>query len=129
MSQQINLYNPLFTKKKKPFSVRTMAQALGLIALGLAGLYIYAAVGASGAARLAAQFSEQLNVQCGQLARRRVQRGLAGRASGRDDGLQIATGGGRSGRAARRPAASVMMPRPCSRTRRCRRSKARWVWA
>jgi hypothetical protein len=69
VSQQINLYNPLFTKKKKPFSVRTMAQALGLIALGLAGLYIYAAVGASGAARLAAQFSEQLNVQRDQLAK------------------------------------------------------------
>ena len=42
MSQQINLYNPLLLKQKKIFSARTMAQALGLIALGLAAVYGYA---------------------------------------------------------------------------------------
>ena len=42
MSQQINLYNPLLLKQKKFFSARTMAQALGLIALGLAAVYGYA---------------------------------------------------------------------------------------
>lgn len=34
MSQQINLFNPIFMKQKKYFSVATMLQALGLIALG-----------------------------------------------------------------------------------------------
>ena len=42
MSQQINLFNPLFLRKEKYFSARTMLQALGLIALGIAALYAYA---------------------------------------------------------------------------------------
>jgi len=42
VSQQINLYNPLLLKQKKIFSARTMSQALGLIALGLAAVYGYA---------------------------------------------------------------------------------------
>lgn len=42
MSQQINLYNPLLLKQKKIFSARTMAQSLGLIALGLALVYGFA---------------------------------------------------------------------------------------
>ena len=32
MTQQINLYNPLFLKKEKHFSARTMAQALVVVA-------------------------------------------------------------------------------------------------
>ncbi|OIR11668.1 hypothetical protein GALL_65240 [mine drainage metagenome] len=43
MSQQINLFNPIFLKQKKYFSVVTMLQALGLIALGSAAFYGYAA--------------------------------------------------------------------------------------
>lgn len=42
MSQQINLFNPVFLKQKKYFSVVTMAQALGLIMLGAAAFYGYA---------------------------------------------------------------------------------------
>ena len=42
MSQQINLYNPLFLEKKKYFSAVTMTQALGLIVLGLAFFYAFA---------------------------------------------------------------------------------------
>ena len=34
MSQQINLFNPIFLQQKKIFAARTMAQALGMIALG-----------------------------------------------------------------------------------------------
>ena len=34
MSQQINLFNPIFLQQKKIFSARTMAQALGVLALG-----------------------------------------------------------------------------------------------
>jgi hypothetical protein len=42
MSQQINLFNPIFLKQKKYFSVFTMLQALGLIILGSAAFYGYA---------------------------------------------------------------------------------------
>jgi hypothetical protein len=42
MSQQINLFNPIFLKQKKYFSVLTMLQALGLIVLGSALFYGYA---------------------------------------------------------------------------------------
>lgn len=34
MSQQINLFNPIFLQQKKIFAARTMAQALGVLALG-----------------------------------------------------------------------------------------------
>lgn len=42
MSQQINLFNPVFLKQKKYFSVVTMLQALGLIVLGSGVFYAYA---------------------------------------------------------------------------------------
>lgn len=42
MSQQINLFNPLFLEKKKYFSAVAMTQALGLIVLGLAAFYGFA---------------------------------------------------------------------------------------
>jgi hypothetical protein len=42
MSQQINLFNPVFLKQKKYFSVVAMGQALGLIVLGSVVLYAYA---------------------------------------------------------------------------------------
>lgn len=42
MSQQINLFNPIFLKQKKYFSVTTMLQALGLIALGSVLFFAYA---------------------------------------------------------------------------------------
>ena len=42
MSQQINLFNPIFMKQKKYFSVVTMLQALGLIFLGSLLFYAYA---------------------------------------------------------------------------------------
>ncbi|SRR6266513_3066308 len=35
MSQQINLFNPLFLKQKKYFSARTMLQGMGIIAIAL----------------------------------------------------------------------------------------------
>lgn len=42
MSQQINLFNPVFMTQKKYFSVTTMLQALGLILLGSIVFYGYA---------------------------------------------------------------------------------------
>jgi hypothetical protein len=42
VSQQINLFNPLFLEKKKYFSAVTMTQAIGLILLGMAVFYAFA---------------------------------------------------------------------------------------
>lgn len=42
MSQQINLYNPILLRQKKYFSAVTMAQALGVLLLGLLAFYGYA---------------------------------------------------------------------------------------
>lgn len=63
MSQQINLYNPLFLKKEKLFSARAMSQALGLVALGLAGIYAYSAMQAREAERLAKEYTAQVAAQ------------------------------------------------------------------
>ena len=63
MSQQINLYNPIFLKQEKHFSARTMAQALGVIALALAGLCAYALMEARGAAQTAQQRRAQLTAE------------------------------------------------------------------
>ena len=41
MSQQINLYNPVFLQQKKIFSSRTMAAALLLLFVGVAALNLY----------------------------------------------------------------------------------------
>lgn len=41
MSQQINLFNPALAYKKPQFSATSMAQALGLVLVGLAALYGY----------------------------------------------------------------------------------------
>jgi Tfp pilus assembly protein PilN len=42
VSQQINLFNPIFLKKKKHFSTVTMAQGLGLIMLGSVAVFVVA---------------------------------------------------------------------------------------
>jgi Tfp pilus assembly protein PilN len=41
MSQQINLFSPLFLKKKHYFSALTMAQALGAVLVGTAAIYAF----------------------------------------------------------------------------------------
>jgi hypothetical protein len=69
VSQQINLYNPIFLKQEKHFSARTMAQALGVIALGLAALWSYAWVATGKAERSAQQQREQLAGQRDQLVK------------------------------------------------------------
>lgn len=42
MSQQINLFNPIFLKQRKYFSLLTMSQALGMIVMGSLLIYGYA---------------------------------------------------------------------------------------
>jgi len=63
VSQQINLFNPLFMRKEKYFSARTMLQSLGLIALGMLAIYAYALWQASDLRQLAASYSGQLAAQ------------------------------------------------------------------
>jgi hypothetical protein len=41
MSQQINLFNPIFLKQKKYFSALAMVQALALVLAGIAALYAF----------------------------------------------------------------------------------------
>ena len=41
MSQQINLYSPLFRKQKKVFSALAMLQAMGLVVAAVTGFFIY----------------------------------------------------------------------------------------
>ena len=77
MSQQINLYNPLFLKKEKHFSARTMAQALGVVALAIAAVFAASLFQTRSAERLAAQYREQLTHEQGRL----VALGQAGSAS------------------------------------------------
>jgi len=69
MSQQINLYNPLFLRQEKYFSARTMLQSLGLIALGLLALYAYALVQTRDLERVAGEYSQQLGAQRDQLVK------------------------------------------------------------
>src|SRR3972149_7799794 len=44
MSQQINLFNPVFLKQKKTFSAVNMVDALALLIVGVALFYAYASI-------------------------------------------------------------------------------------
>lgn len=63
MSQQINLFNPLFLRKEKYFSTRTMLQSLGLIALGLVVIYAYGVWQLRSQELLAEDYGKQLSAQ------------------------------------------------------------------
>jgi hypothetical protein len=69
MTQQINLYNPAFENKEKPFSARTMSQALALVVVGMAAMHIYASFQSRAAERAAAQLREQLAAQRDQFSK------------------------------------------------------------
>lgn len=60
MSQQINLFNPVFLKKKKYFSAVTMLQALALLLGGSLLFYGYAAYQASILSRQARETDRQM---------------------------------------------------------------------
>ena len=68
MSQQINLFNPIFRRQKKYLSAVTMAQALGLILLGAVLLTFYAGYRSSRLAADAAEANNQLKAVQAQLA-------------------------------------------------------------
>ncbi len=69
MSQQINLFNPIFLKQKKYFSAVTMMQALGLLILGSIIVVVYAYLQASGLSQDLARSAVQLTEAQAQLAR------------------------------------------------------------
>jgi len=63
MSQQINLFNPVFLKQQKLFSLLTMLQGLGLILLGSLLFYAYAAYQVSELSRQSEQSSKRFNAE------------------------------------------------------------------
>ncbi|RJG01250.1 PilN domain-containing protein [Noviherbaspirillum sedimenti] len=67
MSQQINLFNPIFRQQKKYFSAVTMAQAIGLILLGAAALTAYAGYRTSRLDAEVVEANRQLKVAQAQL--------------------------------------------------------------
>lgn len=69
MSQQINLYNPLFLKKEKHFSARTMAQALAVIATSVVAVAVLGWQQTRSAERLAEQYRGQLGSVRAQLVK------------------------------------------------------------
>lgn len=60
MSQQINLFNPIFLKQKKVFTVVPMAEALAIIVVGAAALVGYGKYRVDAADRHAAHIKEEL---------------------------------------------------------------------
>jgi hypothetical protein len=69
MSQQINLYNPLFLRKEKHFSARTIAQALGVVLISLVAVFVSSWVQTRSSERVATQYREQVAHQRDQLAK------------------------------------------------------------
>ncbi len=55
MSQQLNLFNPVFLRQRKYFSARTMVQALAIVVVVLVGLYAFERVQV---ARIGARLAE-----------------------------------------------------------------------
>ncbi|HZX28105.1 MAG TPA: hypothetical protein VFF16_13615 [Telluria sp.] len=73
MSQQINLFNPIFLKQKKIFTALAMAQALGVLVLGLAGFAAYSQVSLNRLKAEELRSSEQLAKRQEQIAAMLVQ--------------------------------------------------------
>jgi hypothetical protein len=61
VSQQINLYSPIFRREKKYFSAATMALALGVVAAGVTALSVYAQMQVAVLDRQAAETSQRMN--------------------------------------------------------------------
>jgi Tfp pilus assembly protein PilN len=69
VSQQINLFNPIFLKKKKYFSTVAMLQALGLLSIGIALMGAFAAYQVSMLRKDALLTNDQLVVAQNQLVK------------------------------------------------------------
>jgi len=79
MSQQINLYDPVFRRQKRYFSAAAMLQALGLIVLGMLAFSAYVSVRVHSHGALAEQSQRQLAALRAQLAALAVQRESRGK--------------------------------------------------
>ena len=69
MSQQINLFNPIFMKQRKYFSLLTMVQALGLIVLGSLFFYGYALYQVGQLKKQSEESTKRYNAEQARLAR------------------------------------------------------------
>lgn len=69
MSQQINLFNPIFLKQRKYFSLLTMVQALGLIVLGSLVFYGYALYQVNQLKQQSEESTKRFNAEQARLAR------------------------------------------------------------
>ena len=67
MTQQINLFNPIFLKQEKYFSALAMAQAMGLVLLACLALAGYTAYRAMNESRQATTLGAQLKIEQAQL--------------------------------------------------------------
>lgn len=92
MSQQINLFNPIFLEQKKHFSAHTMLQSLGLILVGSFLVFGYAKFQISSLRKEADSTTSQLKVAQAQLVK--VTTEYAGRQKSRllEDEIQRAEG-------------------------------------
>jgi hypothetical protein len=63
VSQQINLFNPVFLKQRKVFSALAMARALGVFALGLAAFTVYSIMSADALSAQATALESQLKLK------------------------------------------------------------------
>lgn len=88
MSQQINLFNPIFLKQEKLFSAVTMAQALGLILLGSAVLIAYSYYQSSSLGIEAAANTTQLALAQTQLAKVKAEFGPRQKSKLIEDDIQ-----------------------------------------
>ncbi len=69
MSQQINLFNPIFMKQRKYFSLLTMLQALGMIIVGSLFFYGYAVYQVGQLGKQVAESGRRYNAEQARLAR------------------------------------------------------------
>jgi hypothetical protein len=68
MSQQINLFNPIFLKQKKTFSAVNMLDALALLLVGVALFYAYASIETLNLDRQSVETARQYNQSKARLA-------------------------------------------------------------
>jgi hypothetical protein len=92
VSQQINLFNPIFLKQRKHFSAVTMAQALGIILLGCLLIYAYSDLQLAKRRAEAADTATQLIKTKDQLITLSTQFGLQKKNQVLDDDIAKAQG-------------------------------------
>lgn len=88
MSQQINLFNPIFLKQKKYFSALAMAQALGLILLGALLLSVYSRYQFSGIRNESVNTTAQLGLVQAQLNQVRAEYAPHQKSQALEDGIR-----------------------------------------